>query len=336
MTQEESTQPIAKAQFTPQTGPNAKTALVMQFNPVSLQLSISNTVENKKKNDDTKQYVTQTSAKLSMDLVFDSTGDGVDVRLTTAKVANFIRPDPDQNVLPVVLFEWGLFKFQGVVESYKETLDFFAASGVPLRAAISLTLASQEKVFENRRGNAGGAKAPQAVSLQPSGESVTDVANRAGDPGAARAIAAANNQESLRFVKGPLVVNTSVSLRSPAAFASAGAGMGLGISIGGSLNANLGLQAGISADIGLGAGSSASAGVSATAGAFAGLRQSTKTQPAVRLRPEQLLPPPAAALSTGGGASFGLGGQAQSQGSASLKTDVGASASLRSRLQFEE
>lgn len=49
----------------------------------------------------------------------------------------------------MVLFEWGSFKFQGLVESYKETIDFFAPTGVPLRASINLTLASQDKVFES-------------------------------------------------------------------------------------------------------------------------------------------------------------------------------------------
>ncbi len=45
--------------------------------------------------------------------------------------------------------------FKGVVEQYKDTIDFFAASGVPLRASINLTLASQDVEFVSAKKRHG-------------------------------------------------------------------------------------------------------------------------------------------------------------------------------------
>ena len=82
-----------------------------------------------------------------MELVFDTTGAGEDVRTYTDKMAGLMEPD-ENKIPPVVLFRWGTYKFQGLVETYKETIDFFAPTGVPLRASLSIGLSRQDKVFE--------------------------------------------------------------------------------------------------------------------------------------------------------------------------------------------
>jgi hypothetical protein len=135
----------------------------VHFNPASLQLQISNELKDTK-NSERKQYIAKTSAKLTMDLQFDTTDTGEDVTSTTKKLQAFIAPpsDPKANQVPppVVLFEWGRIKFKGIAESYKETIDFFSANGVPLRASVNLTLSRQDRVFDDPPGgapdNAGG------------------------------------------------------------------------------------------------------------------------------------------------------------------------------------
>ena len=349
--------PIEQARFTPQNGPNAGEEIEVQFNPVSLQVSISNTLESKDENDDKKQYVTKTSAKLTLDLIFDTTKDGSDVRIKSGQVARFMQPDAESDNVPiVVMFEWGLFAFQGLVESYKETLDFFAATGVPLRAAINLTLASQEKIFEEQPASADNDanQAPDPVAVPSSSNTVTDVANQAGNPNAARAIAAANGQESLRFINGPLVVSGEVNLRSPAAFATGGigigaslsagldvgigasAGIGGSVSVGGGIGASVGLSASAGINARAGTRGSASAGVTASAGAFSGLRRRGRSPSLTpKLKPERLLPKnPAVSLATDQGAEFQLGGKASRSASTSLSANVGTSAGI-GRIQFE-
>ena len=315
-----------RASFKPLNGPEANQPFAVHFNPTSLQISISNTLEDKGQGKEKKQYVTKSSAKLSMDLIYDSTHEGTDVRLQTGKIAKLMEPakrDGDNAAPPsVVLFEWGSFKFQGLVESYKETIDFFAPTGVPLRASINLTLASQDKVFESLSQGSDKKFEPVVQNLATSSESLTDVATQAGNPNAARAIASNNGLESIRFPAGAIALSAEIQLSPAAAFASGQAGLNAGFGISGGGNLAIGGQA--------------SAGIAASEGAFAGLRIAASTSgPPVRLDPT-LLRATNASLnrSTGPNASFQVGGQAELESSGGLRADVGATASLQNRIQF--
>jgi hypothetical protein len=261
-----------------------------------------------------------------MDLIYDSTHDGTDVRLQTGKIAKLMEPAKREgdNAAPpsVVLFEWGTFKFQGLVESYKETIDFFAPTGVPLRASINLTLASQDKVFESLSQGSDKKFEPLVQNLATSSESLTDVATQAGNPNAARAIATNNGLESIRFPAGAIALSAEIQLSPAAAFASGQAGLNAGFGISGGGNLAIGGQA--------------SAGIAASEGAFAGLRIAANASgPPLRLDPT-LLRATNASLNrcTGNNASFQVGGQAELESSGGLRADVGASASLQSRIQF--
>src|SRR5262245_37060267 len=112
----------------------------VQFNPASLQLQVSNELKDTR-NNERKQYVAKANAKLTMELQFDTTDTGEDVTITTRKLQLFIAPPLNQQnhqqiPPPVIVFEWGRLRFKGIAESYKETLDFFSANGVPLRASV--------------------------------------------------------------------------------------------------------------------------------------------------------------------------------------------------------
>lgn len=338
---------ITRATFTPVTGQGQP--FTVHFNPASLQYTVTNTLKEEGSGNTKKQSVTQSTGKLTMDLVFDTTHTGMDVREDTEKIAKLMEPvggaptGGAKRAPAVVEFRWGKYAFKGMVESYKETIDFFAPNGVPLRATVNLTLSRQDKVFARGDHTAkfdmpqekpepvevpttGGSGPARQRNLGGGGSYATQVAAGAGDASAGRAIAAANGEESMRFSTGaPLTVDGGVNLGPPVAFASGGAGVGLGISGG----------LGVSGGAGLTFGASASAGVSASAGAFAGLRAAPPAR--ARLDVERLVRrSDTASLGVDDSASFSLGGQPRIQGSASLSADVGASASLRSRIQFRE
>lgn len=371
---------VALAQFkTVKTGEPIE--VTVHFNPASLQYTVSNTLKDQGSGSKKKQYVSQTTAKLTMDLVFDTTATGQDVRETTDKMAKLLKAHgpSGKQVPPLVEFGWGLYRFTGMVEQYKETLDYFGASGVPLRSSVNLTLSSQDVVFDsgkNPNATVDGDLTAEPVTVPtaagpgaPPTSGPAGVANSLGDPRAARAIASANGSASLRFSAGAELavgVGAGVSLGAAAAFsAGASAGFGLGISggagigisggagigvsggagigisggagIGISSSASAGFSAGAGASFGAsaGAGFGASAGASASAGAdFSGLRAGASASAS--------MPSPSAALSLtagssgGSGVQFGLGGRAQSSGSASLSADVGANAELTARLGFGE
>jgi hypothetical protein len=145
----------AAARFEAMTGPHRE-PITVHFNPASLQHTVSNTLKEEGQGAKKKQYVSQTTAKLTMDVVFDSTDTGEDVRITTNKMAQLLQPIPEgqsKKVPPVVKFSWGAYAFTGMVEQYKETIDFFAAGGLPLRSSINLTLSSQDVTFEGGTGD---------------------------------------------------------------------------------------------------------------------------------------------------------------------------------------
>src|SRR5262245_52084071 len=141
---------IAKAKLR-SLGPD-KTELEVHFNPISLVYSVENSSPQQSGDPKRRQFAAQFSAKLSMDLQFDNTDNGDDVRRDTLKVARFMQASGNAQAAaaaaasddgtppkaqPVLSFEWGAYHFQGTMESFKETIDFFSAEGVPLRALVS-------------------------------------------------------------------------------------------------------------------------------------------------------------------------------------------------------
>lgn len=137
-------------QANPSQEPNADSpdAVLVQFNPLSLSYTAQNTLEKKGRDASARQFVAQTTAKLEFDLQFDSSHDGGDVRAETDRIKQFLQPLEQGPVCdrapPLVGMRWGSFVFKGVLESFRETLDFFSAEGVPLRSLLKIALASQD------------------------------------------------------------------------------------------------------------------------------------------------------------------------------------------------
>lgn len=346
-------QKIAKATFTAE---NGGSPIEVQFNPASLVYTVENSLSKQSGEAKKVQYVAQFSGKLTMDLQFDTSDTGKDVRLETNKIASFMQATGkasekaandaaaagsgggDQSTPPkappVLLFQWGSYRFKGIMDSFKETIDFFSADGIALRALVSISLSRQDQVFDEGQDFSKGAGAAGSLVPSAAGDSALSLATRGGDPSAARQLASDNGMESLRFTGGAQVqVNAGVQLNPPAAFVSASSGgiqAGLGISAGVQLSAQGGGNGALF-------GATASAGVSASAGAFAGLQTGRATvSSTVRLDPTRMIPATSSTdVSTFAGASFSLGGAANNSGSAGFTADVGAKFSFRDRLTFD-
>jgi len=297
----------------------------VQFNPSSLQFTVANSLDPNKKNKGGVQFVSQSTAKLTMDLIFDTTHTGLDVRISTDQIAKLYFPyekqdqdgDDGSGFPPLVEFGWGAYKFKGIVEQYTETLDFFSSEGVPLRASINLTLSENKFVFKSSKNpdaDADRKKGPGPVVV-PDDVGQAAVANALGDPRAARAIASFSGSVSLRFGGGAsLAVSGDASLSPPAAFSAGG---GLGFSGG--------------------AGAGAGLSVTETAGAsFTGLRVGGSATAGTGTTDTRALLPPASVASGSGTAGFDLGGAARASGGGSLNADVGASADLSARIGFSD
>jgi len=354
------------------------TPLTVHFNPASLVYSVENSNPPQAGQPKKAQYVAQFSGKLTMDLQFDTTDTGADVRTVTNQVATFMQASvnataaaasaappsgsnnsgaPPPKAPPVLMFQWGTYQFQGIMDSFKETIDFFSADGVALRALVSIQLSRQDNVFDEGANLSGPSNAGSLVPSS-SGDSALSMATRGGDPSAQRQLGTANGLDSLRFTGGAsMQVSAGVQLHPPAAFvtnsstsASAGLNIGIsaGVSVGGSAGISIGASAGASAgtSVSISAsatsalapafGASASAGVPATAGAFSGLQTGRAVVSTTsNLNPLQMLPATVGTdVSTFAGASFSLGGIANNTGSFGLSTDVGTEFSFANRLTF--
>ena len=136
--------------------------IVVHFNPASLVYSLENSTAQQGGDPKRRQYAGQFTGKLTMDLQFDTTDTGEDVRTITNQVALFMQSSAQASksggasssnganppAQPVLAFQWGTYVFKGIMESFKETIDFFSADGVPLRALVSIGLARQDNVFD--------------------------------------------------------------------------------------------------------------------------------------------------------------------------------------------
>lgn len=301
---------LRKAQFRPAEGGEP---IPVHFNPESLKITITNTLQNQGSGDATKQYVSQSSAKLALELVFDTTDTGRDVMGDTARLASLMAPRPasgssnPRKVPQVVVFEWGAYSFQGMIDSYTETVDFFSADGVPLRSSVSLGMSKQDQVFQEGGGGGPGTSTSPAVNFPTaSGQGVSQAASSAGNPGAARAIAQQNGLESLRDAAGgDLLVAQGRNFKGPA-----------------------GISAGLNLSVGAGASGSS------TLSAFAGLRAQAGASASARLDLELGASAEAQVSQPGTVLSAKLGGQIQG-GTSSLRADVGG-VNLKTKLSFDE
>ena len=157
-------------------GGDGENWLRVHFNPETLKTSLSTNLKSSDRGSGqtTGQYIEKSESTLTLDLVFDTSIKAPDiheeqgaagtttrlvhsdVRRITRHIAEFFlqtrdpeQADADRPPPPSRChFRWGSFGFTGMVASMNETLDYFSADGVPLRATVSLTLKEDRFQFQ--------------------------------------------------------------------------------------------------------------------------------------------------------------------------------------------
>jgi hypothetical protein len=198
----------------------------VQFNPQSLKVTLSNhNPGGDQPGGASKQFVGSGSSKLSMELVFDTSDTGADVRENTEEMAYFVMAKEPASAEetrkpPNVRFQWGSFIFEGVIDSLDETLDYFSEEGVPLRATVSLSMSRDSVVI--LRGAAGGAgKATGATSplaaARP-GDSIASLSASIGASADWKGIASANGIDDPLRLEAGARVNLNAKASASASF----------------------------------------------------------------------------------------------------------------------
>ena len=302
----------------------------VHFNPESLDITYTNTVQKGNRNQPA-QVVNETTAKLSMELIYDTSLKGTDVRADTHKIASMM--DPAQQtprrrsadgvkVPAIVIFRWGTILFEGYIDSYKERVEFFSSEGVPLRAVVTISLTQQQRSFSPVQRSANQQANRQNADLTPGrndpvrrlarNENLTDAAGNLGDANSAKQLAEQNGVENMRHPEvGEIVVGSQPARGAAGVFAGARADLGVGLSL----------------------------SPGQTEAQFSGLR--TRVSASANLTPRARLD-----LDVGGGAGqalslkgrggFGLGGEVDSETGAGLTADVGLNADIELGIRFEE
>ncbi len=220
-------------------GSEDKTKTVhVQFNPETLKVSFANQIKTDGNQTGTSStlYVGQGTTKMSVQLWFDVTAPlrvdfaeykGVtDVRELTEKIAYFIKPKDEQftnkdgksetrYIPPGVRFIWGTFQFDGIMETFEESLEFFSPEGKPLRASVSLGLSQQKIEFKRAEGKGqppgAGAPGTDPLAEAPSGSSLQKLAAGLGKAEEWQRIARNNGIENPRLLSPGQLIDMNAS-----------------------------------------------------------------------------------------------------------------------------
>ena len=208
---------------------------VVQFNPETLKVSYANQLagkDDKKTNSQSDgtsgaQYVGAGSTKLSLQLWFDITAPMPpgkqsvnDVRRLTQQVTELMNPAPaadkDKFIAPEVCFEWGIFKFSGIIDSLEESIEYFSDTGVPLRASMSLSMSQQSILVAKFNDQSLGFKRPSpganALTQAQAGNTLQGLAAASGKDNNWQGIAAANGIENPRRLAPGQLLDLSVNI----------------------------------------------------------------------------------------------------------------------------
>ena len=135
--------------------------LTVDFDPKSLSLTYTPTgiATAATSGDDrlvSKSPPQQTGQSMSMtvDLTFDTSTTNTSVQEKTEQLVALTLPN--QQSRRVLRFSWGNFLFFGMLNSLSQTIDFFSDTGVPLRAAMNLSLSRVDPPNPDNSASAPG------------------------------------------------------------------------------------------------------------------------------------------------------------------------------------
>lgn len=171
-----------------------------------------------------QQFVRGQAEKLTMDLFFDTTENGMGKRATsvttyTDRIYQLVKIEPKRHAPPICTFVWNdMFPgssvgslievpfgnqrrngFQCIVENVKQKFTLFSPEGVPLRATLTVTLREYKTLEEQLQHlNLNSPDRTQSHIVQ-GGETLAGIAARHYErPGEWRRIAEANRIEDPR------------------------------------------------------------------------------------------------------------------------------------------
>lgn len=184
------------------------TPIPVMFNPPKYELSKSNQFAEIKVpglSSSVLQFVNGNAKSLTMDLFFDTTDRGIDVRIHSSPVSNLTEPDSITKAPPRLLLLWGSLAFPCVLISVRQTFDYFNALGLPLRATLTVEFKGHDPLENMLAASPLGEIVQAARYVAKAGDTLQHIAAEMyGNPKQWRQIAAANNIDDPRAITAGL------------------------------------------------------------------------------------------------------------------------------------
>lgn len=182
----------------------AKPPIPVMFNPPNYELSKTNRfaeIQVPGLPSAVLQFVNGDAQTLSMELFFDTTDTGVDVRSRTAAISNLTELDARTHAPPRLLLLWGSLVFPCFLVSVRQQFDYFNALGMPLRARLTVEFRGHDPL-ETLIASVPIAQVEQAARyVAKAGDTLQGIAATVyGDPGQWRRIADSNRMDNPRAI----------------------------------------------------------------------------------------------------------------------------------------
>lgn len=189
------------------------------FNPYEYTISKQNNYEQattKGRNIPAVRFQQGGAQTLSLRLLFDTYGQGEDVRTLTAPLWRMMMVDEDKtdqrtgkSEPPHCLFQWGRFEFEAVITRMDEKLTLFLKDGTPVRTLVTISLQQviDEEEHAKQNPTSGGGIAPKTRILNASDRLDWIAWEEYGDATRWRLIAQANQiADPLRLQTGQVIL----------------------------------------------------------------------------------------------------------------------------------
>lgn len=138
-----------KAKFFILEGKYLNDEIYLQFNPPSISIEHTNEFSEKKLmglKGIINQFTGSKKSDLTLELMYDTTSLGSDVRDELKKLNKIVHIDNELHSPPPCQFQWNEIIYEGIVTSFKKEFTYFYSNGIPGRAKVNIVLKPYTKV----------------------------------------------------------------------------------------------------------------------------------------------------------------------------------------------
>lgn len=170
---------------------DGKDKFTVMFNPAEYAVQLNSGWNDNQQGGRPLQNTGTMAGSLRLDLFFDTSMQGTDVRVSSGKLQAMLQQDVTNASPRTYKFAWGTFEYEGYMELGEQKYTLFMENGTPLRVRMTVTLRKRTQDLSTTTSTEA-AQADQQVAASQ-GEPLPALAQSYyNDPASWRPIAAAS------------------------------------------------------------------------------------------------------------------------------------------------